>query len=85
MKQVYNGTMRRINKNILNPWCKEHVTIDRHAIRAITPCKKTQDAPIRGKRYKDAVNAYKRLAEDMRLIPCEVQALAWVAIRGKVN
>lgn len=72
-------------ENIFNPYCSRHVTIDRWAIKALTTKKSLYGTPLRGKLYKESVKVYKRLAQEMNLLPNQVQALAWVVIRGKVN
>lgn len=85
VKKPTNRKTFAFYNNILNPYCSKHVTIDRWAIKAVTSKTDLYDKPIRGKLYDTCVSVHKRLAEELGILPNQVQALAWVAIRGSVN
>lgn len=85
VKKPTNRKTFAFYNNILNPYCQKHVTIDRWAIKALTAKSELYDKPLRGKLYDNCVKTYKRLADELGVLPNQVQALAWVAIRGSVN
>lgn len=69
--------------NILNPSCSDHVTIDRHAIKAAIGKKAHKGGSLAptAKQYNLASNLYKKLAAKHNLVPCEAQAVIWVTYK----
>lgn len=74
--EILHG-LKTINffRNIYSPWDKDYVTIDRHAIKI---CNKGNSPLITVKRYNLMANAYKKLAKQVNLYPCEVQSVLWI-------
>lgn len=77
--------------NIFDPACKQHVTIDRHAVRAcygksgLDMSADDIPPPRSAKRYNHFAELYKRLAEKYSLTPNQVQAIIWVEYRNKAG
>lgn len=69
--------------NILNPVGPEHVTIDRHALGvAICGTKRRRiDLIMTDKQYKTIASAYKWTAEQLGILPLELQAMTWITYR----
>jgi len=69
--------------NILNPIGAEHVTIDRHALGvAICGLKRRRiDLIMTGKQYRTIASAYKWTAEQLGILPLELQAITWTTYR----
>lgn len=77
--------------NILNPDCTENITIDRHAARACHGLKglkmSSDDIPpiASDKRYNAYKVLYQRLAKNLGLVPCQLQAIIWVNFRTELG
>ena len=77
--------------NILDPECHDHVTIDRHAIRAcygksgLDMSAEDIPPPRSAKRYNHFSELYKRLAVKHGLTPNQMQAIIWVEYRNKAG
>jgi hypothetical protein len=76
---------RNFYHNILNPESPDYVTIDRHAIEVHagkevdeTLRKKIFDSP---RKYNEIANDYKKVAKQVGLLPCQVQAITWYTWR----
>lgn len=63
--------------NIYMPNCPENVTIDLWMNRIFD----NEGKSITNKRYRDFSNIIKQYAKELNLIPQQLQALLWVAIR----
>ena len=72
--------------NIYKPDLADHVTIDRHATAiAYFGRRETRFPKPTAKRYNIIAEAYKSVAENLGLIPQQLQAITWVAYRNKAN
>ena len=72
--------------NIFKPDLFEHVTIDRHATAIAYFGRRETDFPKpTTKRYSLIAEAYKKVAENLGLIPQQLQAITWVAYRNEAN
>lgn len=74
--------------NILKPESADHVTIDRHAIRAAvgdfdTPADTLVRYAYTDKRYHNMASAYFLAAEKRNTLPLQLQAVVWLAVRGE--
>lgn len=74
--------------NILYPERNDRVTIDRHAIRAaIGDFDNSSDYLVKyaytPKRYANMANGYKLAAKQTNVLPHQLQAVAWLAVRGE--
>jgi hypothetical protein len=58
----------------------EHVTVDVWAMRAAG-----FQGSLKGREYDAVASAYREAARILRLRPAELQAIVWVAIRGRSN
>lgn len=58
--------------NLLRPYCKEFVTIDRHAARIAG-----EERKVNPKLYDDLKQAYIEVANEVGLLPNKLQALLW--------
>lgn len=65
--------------NLLYPNSLEHVTVDRHMVRVVTP--DSQSDAIRGKQYKLIADHIKKAAEKLSLVPANLQAILWLDYR----
>lgn len=68
--------------NLLDPSSAEFVTIDRHAFTIAT------EQTYKGltmKQYEKVADWYKRAADKLGLIPCQLQAILWVDYRAKLE
>lgn len=71
---ILNGMkIKNFCMNLYNPININWVTIDRHAARIAGEEKK-----ITKKKYIEIADAYKKVAADYYLIPCQLQAMTWV-------
>ncbi len=62
-----------------------HVTIDRHAYKALVGALKGGSVAITPKRYKAAERAYKAAAEALQVKAYELQAIVWLQYKENVN
>ena len=67
--------------NILRYSDREHVTVDRHAIRIALGPEYLDNACMTEKRYRTTVEAYKIAAKGLNLRGNELQAITWCAYR----
>jgi len=58
--------------NLYQPLDPNYVTIDRHAARACGENKK-----VSPKIYKEIAHSYKEVAEELRMLPNQLQAMVW--------
>lgn len=71
---ILNGKkIQNFYGNLLRPYCKEFITIDRH-MGTIAGEKRKMNS---GKRYDELAQAYKEVAHDVGLLPNRLQALLW--------
>ena len=71
--------VRSFYHNILCPNDTAHVTIDRHAIRVVAETTKLNVVP--DKDYYLIADMYKDAARELELVPCQLQAIAWLVQR----
>lgn len=71
--------------NILNPLGKDHVTIDRHAIKVLQGDIKAGNKSITPKQYRIAEHVYKEMSTYFGMLPHELQAALWVSYKEKVG
>lgn len=71
-------------KNILNPECTEHVTIDRHAFKAYKGKTKAGSVSVKVTDYRKAKKAYQRKAKELNMLPNQLQAIVWMSFRENV-
>lgn len=70
-------------KNMLDPFGSgDYVTIDRHAFKAMIGTNRAGDVNINAKSYIQAVYCYSKVALEMGLEPCELQAVVWLNQRA---
>lgn len=72
-------------RNLLAPTCDKHVTIDRHAFKAYKKQTKAGSVSITPKQYELARKAYARKAKELNIVPCQLQAIIWMAYRENVR
>ncbi len=80
-----NNKTYNFHKNILKPTCLKHVTIDRHALKAFKGIKKGGSVFVSPSEYKRVGDAYRRTAEHLGLLPCQLQAIVWLAYKESVG
>ena len=73
--------VRSFYHNILHPNDTAHVTIDRHAIRVVAETTKLKVVP--DKDYYLIADMYKSTARELELVPCQLQAIAWLVQRQR--
>jgi len=73
------------SKNIINPLDDEHVTVDRHAVKALRGMKQGGSVNITAKEYKRAETAYKKTAKYLGILPAELQAVVWLAYKDEMG
>jgi hypothetical protein len=67
-------------RNILEPENTRYVTVDGHAIGVWLGCR-TVSASAQGNAYQTIKDAYVTTANELCLIPCELQAITWLTYR----
>ena len=72
-------------KCLLNPDNSNHVVIDRHAIKVAYNQLSAKPISITSYRYRLASEAYKMLANELNILPSELQATLWVNYKKVVN
>jgi hypothetical protein len=81
----YGAKVRAFYDNILNPSTSEHVTIDTHAIRAAYDIADVPRDLIRAvfesKLNVEVQDAYKKVAKEFNLVPCQFQAIVWLVVK----
>lgn len=72
-------------KNIINPSDTKHVTLDRHAIKALRGDTSAGGETITPKQYRIAEQIYKDVAGLLSYVPCQFQAIIWVTYKREVG
>jgi hypothetical protein len=84
----YNGGLKVYNfyKNILDPSNSFYVTIDRHAARILVgDDKRPKPQAISHINYVKYAAVYKLIAQELKIKPCELQAITWVQFRKELG
>jgi hypothetical protein len=68
-------------RNILEPKNANYVTIDRHAYAIWIGSEGSGEARITLKLYREIAQDYVKVAEQLRILPAQLQAVTWVAYR----
>jgi hypothetical protein len=71
--------------NIVDPNNPDFVTIDRHAHRVLTGDTNNGAVNLNLRQYQLSVSVYKTLAQEVKLVPCELQAIAWLQYKQSLN
>lgn len=72
--------------NILYPQYAKYVTIDSHALEVAFNTRiisSTYQATMKDKQYARIAACYQSVAEQVGLVPCELQAIVWCWVRDK--
>jgi len=64
--------------NIVDPTNPDFVTIDRHAHRVLNADMGSGEIALNTRQYLLSALVYKTFARDVGLVPCELQAVAWL-------
>ena len=68
--------------NLLDPLDTDHVTIDRHAAAVFLELPRTRPVAIRYKRYQEFASLYKEAAQQLCVLPNQLQATLWILQRS---
>jgi len=84
---IKGNKTRNFYRNILNPYDSNFVTVDRHAVSValgerVTDANKIRYYVSTDKRYLQMVEYYKIAANQVNLLPCQIQAVTWVNYRN---
>lgn len=78
LKVTAGEKTRNFYQNILNPDDDYHVTIDGHAISAYVGRRLTMKEAVKQRLpYRQLADDFRLVARRQRLLPCQVQAVAW--------
>lgn len=72
-------------QNILNPECDKYVTIDRHAFKAMINDDQGGRVTLNKGNYNLGIEVYSKIANNLGLIPCQLQAIIWLTYKRIVG
>lgn len=88
-RKQYGNKVRSFYDNILNPEHSNNVTVDTHAIRGAFDSTAVTRKQLRWvfetiTGYNTLVTAYQQVAEEVGLVPNQVQATVWLAVKEEL-
>ena len=87
MLEILNGNkISAFFMNVYRPYGANYVTIDRHAVSIALGKVVTGDLlKMTAKQYEFFAEAYIKASKRVGILPCQLQAVTWVAWRGDKN